>query len=366
MDGNELLLQNLVATVRETLSPIVSSRSPLRAKLVDEGRIQSFQQRDPVSDPVTSSLAAVDGGRVGEQRYILDILVATADAANGKVSPEHPLPTPQTWSSILPRNKNTVSVVQTAMAALEVQVMVEASHETRILDGSFVTPLIGLREGLFAQDTRCRREVARVINHPADPITALNTIYTPNADRMIIAITKADTSTLFQKSFVDEGFPVHGVPDRTLATQLLKPGEFFAPIRADYSSVDVDRRKAPDKVTKDTLDRLSASARTLRNASDEGQTQTLFFKPHGNPHFVLRLEYLHPEPSLGVARRVVETIDQDTGGAFILEPYSQWKVDREAKRASKLPDHLMEQVIMRLEPSEREAFGPLLRSKHRT
>jgi len=367
VNDNDIDYDSLLSTVREIVAPIVSHVQTLRKQLVADERIQRFSNRDSGTDPATTSLAAADGGRIQEKLYLFDLIVARGTVANGKVSSTHPTPDPITWAIGLPRDKGTAYVAEAAMAAIELRLLCDSTHETRILDGSFITPLLGLREGIYARQRETRQATINILNGPWNPLTALNTVYTPDVNRPILALTKSDTSRLYSQTFTREGINLGGVQDRTLATQLLQPGEYLTPIPVDYSQIRTNRKSKYEPNVKTVGKEIDNVTETLIQHTNDNHIYTTYFKPYGSNHTVLKIDYFHTgSVEDNPVRRYVEIVNQDTQTPHILEPFSQWKADQLAKIIKKEPEKIKRNLLAQMTLEEKATFGPLILSNYRT
>lgn len=346
----------LLASLRAAVAP-ATDVATLRS--MTSGRICPFRPAEEAGERRT--LAAVDGGRVQERLYALDLLTATAAAANGKSSPGHPLPEPLTWAALLTRSSSNERLSQTAMAAMEARLLADATHQLRILDGSLLTPLIGVREGLYAKSPDAHNAALHIVEGDLRPLEALASIYRPDPERPVVAVVKADTSRDHMRALRAAGLAVPVMPDRVFASQVLKPGEYLQPVRVNYSSIQQGRSLAPAGTSE-----VAEVACLLSEASEAGRVLSTFFKPYGSHHAVIKIEYMlaegQPDP---VADHVV-ALDADCKPPHALEPYAQWKVDRIVKRVSANPARILNGVLARLSEEERRTIGPLVSRGYRT
>lgn len=374
MQQDRINFDVLAESVRYSFSPLVAVRGGLRDRLLQEGWIRTFADRPVDTDPVVGSLAAVDGGAVRERFYLQDLLAVRAAAANGSVSPRHPLPVEAEWARLVTRSADTSRALAAAMAAAELYLLGQASHDVRVLDGGFVTPLIGLRDGLKSRDTECWAVVEELFEGHWQALGNLESLYSSGQSRPVLAVTKADTGRDYLKAVAaDPTLGVDGdtfgpVADRVFAAHLLNPGEYLTPVAAHVAAASPPPDASDTAAVAAAKTATGRVAKILAERSAGGELRSTFFKPYRSGHAVVKVDYLadSAHTAAAAAERYVEALNQDCRMPHALEPYALWKVDALVKQVSELPDKVRRGILSRLNVEERATFGPFLNRKHRT
>jgi hypothetical protein len=359
--------------VVEEFSPIVGAKEDLRGKLLYEGLIHKV---DVSSYPQVSSMAAVDGARIQEKLYAGDFLVALATLANALRTPEKYEAENLLWADIMQHVDGTDRVSQTAMGSGEVHLLSRAKHEVRIMDGSFVTPLIMLREGLFIKSHKIQAASAQILDErrSAESLSYL----IDRAHDGLVSIAKSDSATYFAKDF-DEKFGLRfPISDRFLATQILQPGEIFEPRvlrELEKQTVDVPNSSNKDVLKQASL--LKVEYERLGKMAKQGLIYTTYYRPViiGNPEAVsgknvIRIEFVVNEEDaknvVEIAKRYAGVLNSDMMGPYMLEPYCQHLVDRQAKSISETAKMFKNQMIAKLPSDQAAAYRELLMRGYRT
>jgi hypothetical protein len=361
----------LAQRVDEEFTPLVAAKEELRRKLLAEGLIHAVPS-SPSSIP--RSMCAIDGARVQERLYAADLLVAVATLANAQHTVDKPQMSSISWADILQHTDGTDRVSQTAMGSGEVTLAQRAIHDVRIMDGSFTTPLVMLREGLFHRNPKIRDasvEILSSINMPEVLGTLID-----GASNGLIAIAKSDSSTAFSNLYEDKfgiRFPVN---DRMLATQILEPGEMLQPrpMRELYKQ-DVDEPNGSKQVVQ-MASKLGKEYRRIAELAQAGRIATSYFRPvvpgaHSNTsRTVIRFEFFVPYgetsdvASLGAENAAI--IGLDMAPPFMLEPFCQHAVDIQAKKISSGTEALKTKMIQNLPEDKAETYKSLLLQNYRT
>lgn len=363
----------LAARINENFGPSLAQRLPLRERLLASGHILRFAT-EPDPSVIPDSMCAIDGARVREQLYAADLLVAVARTADARFTRvKHPQAL-STWADIMPHMNGTERLAEVAMAAQELKLAAAAPHALRVIDGSFVTPLIGVREGLYAKEAGVRDGVAAL--HLEWGTAAHLTQLLEGAPGRVVAIAKSDTSSYFAKNFADATGLNLGLPDRVLAAQLLQPGEVFAPrVAAELFSQEV-RKSDGSLAVREAADLLREPIERLAERARDGRVHVSYFKPQipglpGVPvHTVLRIEYIQAEdadPSDGSrAIDLASIVNLDMVPPHMLEPFCQAGVDSLAKEVSAGTRALRARMLQMLPEDTARAYRALLSTGYRT
>lgn len=355
------LAADLARTVDREFSSLIDARDQIRAGLLASDGIRPVPDLPASSLP--ASMCAVDGARIREQMYAMDLLFAAAAAKDARFTSAKLPVEPVVWAHAVRHMDGTDALVQTAMAAAELRVAASAPHELVALDGSVLTPLIGLEAGLFAKRQEIRAAAAELVLD-LDAGGALTALL-DRAGGTLVALTKSDSATKFSSDFSSRfGVPVQ-VADRVLATQILRPGEVLAPRALEEASArTVGEARSGGKV-KQAVDILDAATRRLAGLASGGKLHTTYFKPAG-AHTVIRFEFVSNGDAAADAGRLAAVLTADTSAPHLLEPFCQYAVDREVKSISAGAKALRARMIAAL-PSERaETYRTLLAEGYRT
>lgn len=363
-------LQNRVV---EEFSPIVGTKDELRGKLLFHGLIHSVNVE---SYPQVSSMAAVDGARVQEKLYAGDFLVALASLANALRTPEKFEAEDIIWADIMQHSDGTDRVSQTAMGSGEVALLSKAKHEIRIMDGSLITPLIMLREGLFVKSNKIQLASAEILSEKRSSENLAHLI--DRAHDGLVCIAKSDSATYFARDF-DEKFGLRfPISDRFLATQILQPGEIFQPrVLRELEKQTVDVPNSKDKKVSKVAASLKSEYERIGSLAKKGLIYTTYYRPiiMGNSEAisgknVIRIEFMVEESQANnvveIAKRYAGIINSDMMGPYMLEPYCQHLVDRQAKSISDKAKMFKNQMIATLPAEQAAAYRELLMRGYRT
>lgn len=360
----------LAARAEKSFEPLVTNRSRLRKALKADGRIYPFPA---TPDRPVPSMAAIDGARVREQMYAADLLVAVAGVANARTA-ETAIPVASsTWADIVPHTSGTDRLSEAAMCAQEVTVAARAPHAIRILDGSFQTPVIALREGLYLYDNTARDGVADLITGPWDPAAALGRLIEPS-NGVVLAVPKSDSSDRYAAEFSERYNMRLTVTDRFLATQVLEPGEMLAPRPLhEFTRLTVDYGQVRGDVAMKAAELLRTPVRALAAAAKEQRAWTTYFKPHGSfgPGAVLRVEFLTRTSgdladASARAAAYATILGAETPTPHMLEPFAQWAVDQVVKEVSSGTRALRATLSQYLTGEHADAYAALLATGYRT
>lgn len=360
------LAGDIASQVEDEFAPLVAARDSIRENLLEKGEIVQFP-KDLDNSP--KSMCAVDGARIREQMYAVDLIYAAASAGNAHFSEEKLEVESKVWAKVMKHMDGTEAIAQTAMGALEVSVASDAPHEIVALDGSFVTPLISLQAALFSGNMEVRDVAASILfDEHIMPLKALEKLISKPAGSLI-ALTKSDSSVYYVKNF-EERFEVKlGVADRVLASQILKPGEVLMPRKLiELGKHSMNEVKGSAKVRK-AGEELTSVVHKLNSMAYGGRAHTTYFKPYG-AHTVIRFEFFTEETDNGTilaeASRIASIINADTKPPHLLEPFCQYVVDKEVKTISVGARALKEKMLTMLPVDDASSYRLLLAEGYRT
>jgi hypothetical protein len=357
------LAPGLVETADKVLSPVSDSRQKLRDGLIQKGWIIPFDQTS-VAKP--ASLCAVDGARVTDKMYAADLLVAVATSADGlfKEKTEH---TPSAvWADIQPHSPDTDKIVGTAMASLEIQVIANIKHEIRLLDGSFLTPMLEFMKGLAVSNRDARNQITDIILEK-NVLENLTQILSYDSLRPLIALPKSESASFYKKEFEEILGSRINVTDRIIATQILDQGEMLKPRRlSEWQNLHVQANPESTQKTKELASKLNAIISDFGSKAAQGYALTTYFKPQGSNN-VLRLEFQSDTvDDYLLATKYASIISQETRAPHTLEPTAQWAVDRKAKTISVGARALKASLLNHLSDQQAKSWGRFIAENYRT
>jgi hypothetical protein len=366
------LAGGLAERVDAEFAPLIAARSQLRAHLLESGEILTVPA---IPDSMPESMCAIDGARVREQMYAADLLTAVATTADARsVEVRYPADS-SVWATIVRHTDGTDRLAETAMGCQEVLLTARAPHAMRIMDGSFITPLIALREGLFVKTPAVRDAVADLLMGQWDAPGSLASLL-DTAPGTLLALAKSDSATKFVADYSARFGLSFPVSDRFLATQVLEPGEMLAPRPlSEASQQTVGEPEGSAKVKRaaaalrEQYERFAALAR-------DGRVRTTYFKPlmpgsaGAGAKTVMRFEYVLSDTDAvddpAIAAQYASIINSDVAPPFMLEPFCQYTVDRQAKLISKGTEALRERMLASLPADRASSYRALLAANYRT
>lgn len=359
--------RQLAGRVDQEFATLVNAKEHLREELVASGDILRYESTVP---DLPKSMCAVDGARIREQVYAVDLLYACAAAADARFVTEKPKVEPLVWADAFRHMDGTEALVQTAMGALEVTVASRAPHEVVALDGSFVTPIIALQSALFAKQPEVRDAAADLLlDEDLSPLKAFRALLEKPAGALL-ALTKSDSARAYADKYAERFGIRLGVSDRVLAATVLQPGEMLAPRRMfELAGQSLNEVKGSAKVRR-AADELAALISLTASRATAGNARTTYFKPHG-AHTVIRFEYFTPEGTDAqtgneTAMRFAAIINADTRAPHLLEPFCQYAVDAEVKTISTGARALKQSMMANLPADRAAAYRTLLAENYRT
>ena len=319
---DEILTQvgRVTSEVEQMLGPMVDNRNELREALDTLGWVKMLDVGAP------GTICGVDGGHAHRQTDYVDFLLAVAVgvegfSGNNRPSPFWKKPQYRWWSHLMTRNPDRENLCRAVMAAQELDILRNAPHDYRILDGSHATPIIGLSMGLSSQDEEVRRAAAEEWKK----LDTANALVKLANDPGIAAMPKNDSSRICAEELQKQaGVMVH-TDDRSLMSLLLEPGEFLDP-RPDerdvWTGVHLDSPSWPDP---ETTEAFSAAIYSLRQRN----MYFTYFKPdERSPAYRIEIK---KDLSTSGLEGLLATLRNQMATPFVREPYPQYLADRMAK-----------------------------------
>lgn len=372
IDSNELttslvsLAPDLIDRMDISFAPLIQVKEVLRARLLADGRILSLAEK-PKNQ--VESMCAIDGARIREQMYVADLLVAVATTVDAKSAKTQLGSVSSTWADILRHVDGTDRLAEAAMGCQEILLASQVPHQIRILDGSFQTPIMAMREGLFVKNPTIRDRIADLLlGEWQAPLRLIQVVMPDNG--VTLAIPKSDSASKYAEAYASAYDLVLTVSDRFLASQVLVPGEMLAPRKiSELIQANVNEVDGSVKVTK-AAEILRKSVDQIASAAKDGLAYTTYFKPYGPSRSgnVIRFEYmvnpeLHKDPSdVSIALEYASILNAECASPHLLEPFAQWAVDKKAKQISSGTKALRQTLIRSLPPEQ----AALLAQNYRT
>lgn len=331
--------------------------------------IQTFKQNLHSLDNKT--LVAVDGGRTINQLAGADLIVAGATVADGYRSKPHYGDDPVSVSdvSIIPHSADSEqNFGRRVMFGLELALLGETfkNIDHTIIDGAFIN---GCSEFVFGLYSRDREAVKKVIElnktyQIFNIIEELLSLHNNNSSLKAFALTKSDSSYHYSKNIYEEIFKEKDnnshfsqLDDRKLATRVLNGGEFLTPRLLETNNTLIQKISNTDLPS--VASSFTSVVADMKNLfeSVKGCLYTTYFKPHewAKSDRAMKVEFTTSGDPVEVAQQILELIDADCLGTEIMEPYSQYIVDRRAKDVSNATDMAKSFLIDNAEDDEEVA-----------
>jgi hypothetical protein len=324
-----------VATgVRTLFTRLDDRRESLRAALTLGGRVRLTDDLPAVPPP---TVAAVDGGAAVDKAMGADTALAVAVGIEGLTeSPVTHWPGVQyaAWQRTLPHEgEETAAACRGIMASLELCVLRDAPHEIVFLDGSHLTPIIGLNTMLSVRNEILREEIAVAVEARGTAECLATVLRKPE----VVAVVKYDSSRDLTRSWLppEARGPGLGLDDRTTMSLLLEAGEYTEPIPValtQQSKSNWVARQIPALTPSDAArERVRAAVNDAITLAREDRILATYYKPHvWSPAFRLEIK---PEAAGDPARlaRVFAAVRLQVVSPEIREPYPQWVADRMAR-----------------------------------
>ena len=211
--------------VRNRIETLKASRETYRRAAQDRALIKRKADLDVPREP---SVAGIDGSYQIHRLTSLDLCAAAAVAIEGtsKEAQRHwPEPYHRMWAGSVPHNDNTTGVLRGLMVGMELELAKEAPHDLVLLDGAFASLIIYLNQGLTSGVPQVLGDELRRRWREQEIFQRLLTLM--RSDR-VVAVPKFTS----RNELVGAGSlpPADGIDGRTLATLILEPGEYTAPL----------------------------------------------------------------------------------------------------------------------------------------
>lgn len=213
--------------VRNRIETLKASRETYRRSAQDQGLIKRKADLDVPREP---SVAGIDGSYQIHRLTSLDLCAAAAVAIEGtsKEAKRHwPEPYHRMWAGGVPHNDNTTGVLRGLMVGMELELAKEAPHDLVLLDGAFASLIIYLNQGLTNVDG-VPQMLGDELRQRWREQGIFQRLFTLIRSDRVVAVPKFTS----RNELVGAGClpSADGIDGRTLATLLLEPGEYTAPL----------------------------------------------------------------------------------------------------------------------------------------
>jgi hypothetical protein len=311
--------------VARNLKSLRDAQAAMRQQARQNGLVKRKADLDVSREP---SVAGVDGSYQIHRLTALDLCAAAAVAVEGttKEARRHwPEPYHHMWVECLPHEVDTVGVLRGMMVSMELDLAFQAPHDLVLLDGAFASLIIYLNQALtnltetapMLRDEFLRRWDAGLLGRVRGLLRSDRTVAMPKF-----------TS---RNEFVAQGMiqaPVE-VDGKTLATLVLEPGEYTAPLPIHAAGEEYHLHMEVDlagtrKVlcAADDINDLNAALQCL---------QVIYFRPYGWLP-ALRMEL--PGSIASSSTRLsmaLEGVQRQLLTPAVFEPYPLFLADRMVK-----------------------------------
>jgi len=310
-------------------------REQLRRTLIDDGQICRLADLPDVPLP---SVAAVDGAYAVEQSLGIDLALAVAVGVEGLAGGPSYWPGVQFvhWQQALPHTGDDVKrLCRGAMTLAECRIAREAPHDLVILDGSHLSPVIGLNSALSLLDGPLTAIVYDLMRQHR----ALKSLRAAVCDPRIVGLVKYDAARDLVEAWLDRvpAGPFLALDNRTVFTLLLAGGEYTRPVPTGQSEREralwADLHLTIAAHTFPNRERWLAVLNALIAPLRQGSIWVTYVKPWSwGP--ALRLEVkasIARTPRHPALARVLQGIAHQVASPELLEPYPQFLADQMAR-----------------------------------
>jgi hypothetical protein len=326
-DLPDALVQDLLAKatpvaegVNRNLQALGRSKSTLRADAEGRGWIRRKANLDVPREP---SVVGIDGSYQVHRLTAVDLCAAASVAVEGtsKEARRHwEKPHHRMWVECLGHSKNAINTLRGLMIAMELDLAAKAPHDLVLLDGSFIILLIYLNQGLTSVGEApllLRDEFQRRWKEE----NVLDRFMALLASDRTVAVPKYSGRNELADLLKNCGLPE--TDGKTLATLLLSPGEYTAPMPIyHFGGEDQEYHLPRANCTQELQSAINQHLADMR---------VIFFRPFGWAP-AIRLEL--PKPiATGLPRLslVLHGIERQYFSPAVIEPYPLFLADRMVK-----------------------------------
>ncbi len=305
----------LADAVQERFNNLRASRQAWRNAAHSAGIIKRKADLEVPREP---SVVGMDGSYQLHRLTSMDLCATAAIAVEGtaKEARRHwQEPYHRFWASTVPHNESSTLLLRGLMVTMELDLASQAPHDLILLDGSFASVIIYLNQGLsnLSKMPSMGEELRR---RWYDQALMRHLLLMLGSDRVVAVPKYTSRNELSRVS----GLDVEGCDGRTLATLILEPGEYTAPLPV-YSG-DEEYHLPPQVLSE-------ADARAMNEALRDARA--IYFRPFGWVP-ALRLELPGPIANSPIRLSLaLQGIASQFFSPAITEPYPLFLADRMVK-----------------------------------
>jgi len=233
----------IIDKIRIQIESISKLKNPIRSKLKEIGLLRNIAEL--LAQKTYPTTVGIDGTYSIIKQLSIDTVAIAAVAVEGLLPPkeERPWERPRHVLSIFPvsHHTDTSTLCRAIMFAYELELALKAPHNVVFLDGSLISYLIGISQGLYAicKSTEKDNAPIELMNHYIDRLgdTLKNyceVLITPKIDRIYVGIPKYSSRNeiIEYLNKFDIGHEELGkFNDKGLLSLVLKAGDVVGPVK---------------------------------------------------------------------------------------------------------------------------------------
>lgn len=311
--------------VASTLREIQGQRSRMRDEAGQNGLIRRKADLDVSREP---SVVGIDGSYQIHRLTAVDLCAAAAVAVEGTTKEAKrywPEPYHEMWVECIPHSVDTTGVLRGIMVSMELKLAEQAPHDLVLLDGAFASLIIYLNQAI-TKLTDCAPDAQRefLARWESGVFQQLKRLL--RSDRTAALPKFTSRNEIIQESRVTCRACIDG---KTLATLVLEPGEYTAPLPILGSG---ETYHLPQHVYLDGEKMMFCSAADIEDMNAAlGSVRVIYYRPYG---WIPALRIELPAPVSASNTRlslVLEGITRQFFSPAVVEPYPLFLADRMVK-----------------------------------
>jgi len=219
------------------------------------------------------------------------------------------------------RHNGTSAVLKAVMLEMEVDLAAQAPHDSVLLNGSLITPLLSMMETLkYALQAKESVSSQTFLNRFSTSILSLKTLFDSSGSSKLIAGVPKESPGNELISRLDVP---HHCDDRVLFTSILSPGEYTGPLKIDETGLsNVKDIPIKDEKFVEVRDSLVASL---------SQLHIMYYRPYRwVPAYRIEIDHSIAENSSRLAQ-LLNSFKYQCSTAGIIEPYPLYRAGRMIK-----------------------------------
>ena len=282
----------IISKIRVQIECISKLKNPIRLKLEEIGLLRNVAEL--LAQKTYPTTVGIDGTYSVIKQLSIDTVAIAAVAVEGLIPPkeDRPWEKPRHKLNVLPvsHHTDTNSLCRAIMFSYELELALKAPHNVVFLDGSLISYLIGIGQGLYAIYRSTEREDAprELVEHYKERLgdtlsNYCDVLLTPKIDRIYVGIPKYSSRNEiinYLRKFDVEDQIFERFNDKGLLSLVLKAGDVVGPVKLPVGG----RWRLH-------LDGVPSEYSRLRNKILEAldDVYVLYFKPSSS-HPTLRVE----------------------------------------------------------------------------